>query len=124
MRLEPRAGVLGQNPPRKGPVDEDWTKMRFPSPRPRTRSHGLSLTRRPASKTMLGMDRSIPPLVDESAARLKRAGWSTGETGTVKGWLVDGTNGENRIEARGHSQAEAWWLAAEQARGLGMLGRG
>ncbi len=63
--------------------------------------------------------------VDESAALLKRSGWTAGDIGTAGGgWLVSGHNGENRIEARGHSQAEAWWLAAEQARGLGMLRRG
>jgi hypothetical protein len=36
---------------------------------------------------------------------------------------VTGTNGENALRAEGGSQAEAWALANEQARALGMLGR-
>jgi hypothetical protein len=38
-------------------------------------------------------------------------------------WLVTGTNGGNRIEARGETQAEAWHRAAEQAEAVGMLAR-
>ena len=34
-------------------------------------------------------------------------------------WLV-GTNGENRIEARGASQEEAWHRTVEQAEAVGM----
>jgi hypothetical protein len=34
-----------------------------------------------------------------------------------------GTDGENVIEARAATPAEAWHRAAEQARALGMLGR-
>jgi hypothetical protein len=47
------------------------------------------------------------PRVDESFARLRRAGWSIGETGGANVWLVIGTNGENMIKAEGKSQAEA-----------------
>ena len=45
---------------------------------------------------------------------------------TAKGpaWLVRGTNGENQIQARGRTQAEAWHLACQQAEAVGMLGRG
>jgi hypothetical protein len=45
-------------------------------------------------------------------ARLHAAGWTFGdvavhgESGLV--WIVTGTNGKNRIEARGDSQDEAW----------------
>jgi hypothetical protein len=63
------------------------------------------------------------PSVDDSAARLKHAGWSAGDVGTSSGWLVTGRNGENLIEARGRSQAEAWWRAYQEALALGMLGR-
>jgi hypothetical protein len=31
-------------------------------------------------------------------------------------WIVSGTNGENRIEARGASQGEAWHNAMLQAK--------
>jgi hypothetical protein len=41
------------------------------------------------------------PSVDESFARLHRAGWSIGETGGAGVWLVCGTNGENVIHAEG-----------------------
>jgi hypothetical protein len=61
------------------------------------------------------------PAVDESAERLKRAGWSVGEVATAAGWLVCGCNGENVIEARGSTQAEAWHRACEQAAAVGML---
>jgi hypothetical protein len=37
-------------------------------------------------------------------------------------WLVSGVNGENRLEGRGTTAAEAWRSAQEQARLLGMLG--
>jgi hypothetical protein len=36
---------------------------------------------------------------------------------------VDGSNGENRLEARGVTHAEAWRLAVEQAKALGMADR-
>ena len=36
---------------------------------------------------------------------------------------MTGTNGENKIEARGATQSEARHCVAEQARSLGMLGR-
>jgi hypothetical protein len=48
------------------------------------------------------------PTVDESFTRLHRAGWSIGETGTAKGWLVTGHSGENFILAQGATQKEAW----------------
>jgi hypothetical protein len=70
---------------------------------------------------------SIYPSVDESFIRLHRAGWSIGDT--VIGpdhalvWIVSGTNGENRIEAHGRCQAEAWYRARLQAEAVGMLAR-
>jgi hypothetical protein len=61
--------------------------------------------------------------VDESRARLHRAGWSVGEVATASAWVVTGTNGENCLHARGDTQAEAWWRACEQARAVGLLAR-
>ena len=64
---------------------------------------------------------------DESFARLHAAGWTVGdvavhgETGLV--WVVSGANGENRIEARGASQDEAWRNAVLQAEAVGMAGQ-
>jgi hypothetical protein len=63
------------------------------------------------------------PSVDESRARLRRAGWSLGEVCQGDTWQVDGSNGENRFVVRGGSQAEAWWAACVMAREVGMLGR-
>ena len=67
------------------------------------------------------------PSSDESFARLHQAGWSAGEVAvhTPAGiaWLVTGTNGENAIEARGTTQAEAWHKACQQAEAVGMARR-
>jgi hypothetical protein len=67
------------------------------------------------------------PSVDESFARLHRAGWSVGDVRilTTEGtcWVVSGHNGENAVSARGRTQAEAWHLACRQAEAAGMLGR-
>jgi hypothetical protein len=63
------------------------------------------------------------PTPDESFARLHRAGWSVGETGSASFWLVTGTNGENILESHGRTQAEAWHRAVEQAEAMGMAGR-
>jgi hypothetical protein len=66
------------------------------------------------------------PTSDESFARLHAAGWSVGDvaalTDTGQVWIVSGTNGENRIEARGASQDEAWHNAVLQAEAGGMAG--
>jgi hypothetical protein len=68
------------------------------------------------------------PTVEESFARLHRAGWSVGDvrifTAVGPAWLVSGTNGENALNARGRTQAEAWHRACQQAEAAGMLGRG
>jgi hypothetical protein len=61
------------------------------------------------------------PGVDECRDRLHRAGWSVGETVTAPRWQVSGSNGENRLEASGRTQAQAWHRACEQARAVGML---
>jgi hypothetical protein len=58
---------------------------------------------------------------NEALNRLHRAGWSIGETGAGRIWLVCGTNGENLIKAEGRTQAMAWQGACEQARAVGML---
>ena len=70
---------------------------------------------------------STYPDVDESFDRLHRAGWSLGEYALgpphAPAWCVEGQNGENRIEGRGATLAEAWWRACEAAWAAGMLGR-
>jgi hypothetical protein len=63
------------------------------------------------------------PTIDESFARLHRAGWAIGETAGTTGWMVTGDNRENAILTRGASQAEAWHHAVEQAQAVGMAGR-
>jgi hypothetical protein len=64
------------------------------------------------------------PTVDESFAMLQRAGWGLGDvcllTAPAAVWLVDGTNGENRLVTIGRTQAEAWHRAS--ARALGRVG--
>ena len=67
-----------------------------------------------------------PAQSDDSFARLHAAGWTVGDV-AVHGesglmWLVTRTNGENRIEARGASQDEAWHNAVLQAEAMGMAG--
>jgi hypothetical protein len=47
-----------------------------------------------------------------------------GETATGWTWIVPRNNGENAILASAKTHREAWHRAAEQARWLGMLGRG
>lgn len=63
--------------------------------------------------------------VAEMVQALNRAGWSVGDAAfddsAGRTWVVSGTNGENRIVAEGKTELEAWRLACEQARGLGML---
>jgi hypothetical protein len=64
---------------------------------------------------------------DDSFARLHAAGWTVGDV-AVHGesglaWIVSGTNGENRIEARGVIQDEAWRNAVLQAEAVGMGGQ-
>ena len=65
------------------------------------------------------------PAVDESLDRLRRAGWSVGDTAFgpehALVWYVSGSNGENLIDAHGGSRAEAYWRACLQAREFGML---
>jgi hypothetical protein len=63
------------------------------------------------------------PSVDESFARLHRAGWSIGDIAAAHRWIVSGTNGENVIHAEGESQAEAWYRATLQAEAVGMLAK-
>ena len=67
------------------------------------------------------MTETAYPTVGESLDRLRRAGWSVGEVGTASGWLVTGSNGENRVQAHGRTQREAWWRACEQGGAVGML---
>jgi hypothetical protein len=67
------------------------------------------------------------PSVDDSFARLHRAGWSIGDTQVLSAqglvWVVTGYCGENVIEARGATQSEARYRAVQQAEMVGMLGR-
>jgi hypothetical protein len=63
------------------------------------------------------------PSVEESSDRLHRAGWSVGDYAAAA-WVVTGSNGENLLHAEGRTQAEAWWVACQQARALGMLAGG
>ena len=67
------------------------------------------------------------PAVDESLDRLRRAGWSVGDTAFgpehALHWLVTGNNGENVVHAEGRTHAEAYWRACVQARDVGMLAR-
>jgi hypothetical protein len=64
-------------------------------------------------------------LVDECYGRLHASGWSVGEscflTNSGIVWQVDGTNGANRLLARGPSQAAAWRSACEQAAAAGIV---
>jgi hypothetical protein len=67
--------------------------------------------------------------VAEAFMTLKRAGWSIGDAAFVgepdgRVWVVSGHSGENLIRAEGTTQGEAWRPALEQAREVGMLGRG
>jgi hypothetical protein len=67
-----------------------------------------------------------PDPIADALDRLHCAGWSVGDfavhaaDGSVE-WVAGGYNGENRVEGRGPTAAEAWRAAAEQARLLGML---
>ena len=58
---------------------------------------------------------------DEALDRLHRAGWSIGETGAGRTWIVSGSNGENEIRAEARTQAGAWAEACSQARAVGVL---
>ena len=46
--------------------------------------------------------------IDEARDRLRRAGWSLGETVWASAWQIDGRNGENMLLVHGSTQAEAW----------------
>src|SRR5262249_14882089 len=58
---------------------------------------------------------STGPTADESMSRLHRAIWSMGPVAALDphrlAWDVSGSNGENALEARGRSLAEAYWRA-------------
>ena len=62
------------------------------------------------SSTITSSARTMHTLstVDESFARLHRAGWSVGDvrllTAEGPAWLVSGTNGGNEVRARGTAQ--------------------
>jgi hypothetical protein len=58
---------------------------------------------------------------EAATRRLHAAGWSVGEVAAGSHWLVNGTNGENRVHAVGESQAAAWELAIEQAGAVGIV---
>jgi hypothetical protein len=97
----------------------------------RQRHESSSRTRRAVLTCGLEIGRTFGfianPPSDASFALLHAAGCSVGDvrllTGEVPVWLVMGTNGENKIEARAAGQGEAWRHTVEQARSLRMLGR-
>ncbi len=79
-------------------------------------------------------DRRMPgddPYHDPVAAMmdaLRRAGWSLGHVTLARpdgssSCLVSGHDGEDLIRVEGPTQSEAWRMATDQARSLGMLGR-
>jgi hypothetical protein len=71
-------------------------------------------------------DRDSNSPTEELIVRLRRSGWSTGETAwhAISGGIVyqvDGSNGENRIRVVGAIPREAWHRAVEEAAAVGML---
>src|SRR4051812_29455633 len=71
-------------------------------------------------------DREAFPPTEDSISRLRRSGWSTGETAWTGSsgrtvYQVDGRNGENSLSVRASSQREAWHRAVEAASACGML---
>jgi hypothetical protein len=67
----------------------------------------------------------MPTTDVECLDRLHRAGWTIGDAAfrTTDGrlvWVVSGRNGETQIQAEGATAAEAWLVAVEQTRLLGM----
>jgi hypothetical protein len=62
--------------------------------------------------------------VEDCRHFLAQAGWAASEshdlTGPTREWLVLGVNGPHTIEARGATPLDAWLLAVEEARALGM----
>jgi hypothetical protein len=56
------------------------------------------------------------PTIEECDGRPHRAGWSLGKTAFGTPWQIDGSNGEDRILARGRFQREARWRACVQGR--------
>jgi hypothetical protein len=59
--------------------------------------------------------------VDTLYDALHEAGWSIGDIGTDRGFLVTGTNSGSRIHATGKTLLEAWKVAYNLAEDLGML---
>ena len=60
---------------------------------------------------------------------LQRAGWTIWEAAFANEsgdwlWFVNGHNGENLIRTVGPTRKVAWRRAVEQAKEVGMLGRG
>ena len=62
--------------------------------------------------------------VGEMRAFLTSAGWAVSESHvehtTGPEWVVMGANGSHAIEARAGTQLDAWLVAVEQARALGL----
>jgi hypothetical protein len=59
--------------------------------------------------------------VDTLYEVLQRAGWSIGDIGTDRGFLVTGTNREARIHVTGSTVLEAWQTAYNLAEDLELL---
>jgi hypothetical protein len=73
------------------------------------------------------IDRSTnpaPATIDEIRDRLRRAGWSLGETVCGGIWRVDGRNGENVLLVRADAQLAVWKLALVETSALGMVADG
>ena len=60
-----------------------------------------------------------PPTSSDSAFdALHAAGWSIGDVGRPGGLSVSGHRGDQKIEAHGRTQSEAWRRAFEQAESM------
>ena len=79
-----------------------------------------------ADEVPLEAEPSIDPSPDESIDRLQYSGWLLGvrvftDSKGLTVWQIDGSLGENRIQAEGATRAEAWHKAALAAAACGML---
>lgn len=68
---------------------------------------------------------TAPTASDAAYDRLRRSGWTIGDTAFARppgvAWCVSGQNGENLIRAEGRTRDEAWQAALGQAGAVGML---
>ena len=69
----------------------------------------------PLSRSMVGSP-DDPTVCDEERARLTQIGWSFSEHATSQasgrdGWVISGTNGEQRVRAEEDDRSDAWGAA-------------